>query len=81
MNVEYPDLSDDPAVATAVTGTEPVSLLRCMVLDLADSALRAPAGSWGEGDFYPDFVDKAAVLVVRLAKNHPLLDGDLMRFS
>ena len=25
---------------------------------------------------YPDFVDKAAVLVVRLAKNHPLPDGN-----
>ena len=40
-----------------------------MNIDLADSALHAPAGSWGEEDFYPDFVDKAAVLLVRLAKN------------
>ena len=35
---------------------------------------RRPA-SEGE-DFYRDFVDKAAVLLVRLAKNHPLLDGN-----
>lgn len=27
-------------------------------------------------EFYPDFVDKAAVLVVRLAKNHPLRDAN-----
>jgi death-on-curing protein len=44
--------------------------------DLADSALHAPAGSWGNEDFYPGFIDKAAVLLVRLAKNHPLLDGN-----
>jgi death on curing protein len=31
---------------------------------------------WGEEELYPDFVDKAAVLVVRLAKNHPLPDGN-----
>jgi death-on-curing protein len=36
---------------------------------------RPPAGL-GESEFYPDFVDKAAVLVVRLAKNHPLPDGN-----
>jgi alkylation response protein AidB-like acyl-CoA dehydrogenase len=30
--------------------------------------------SWEE--FYPDFVDKAAVLLVRLARNHPLPDGN-----
>ena len=45
-------------------------------LDLADSALHAPAAGFGETEFYPDFVDKAAVLIVRLAKNHPLPDGN-----
>ena len=45
-------------------------------LDLADSALHAPATGFGEVEFYPDFVTKAAVLVVRLAKNHPLPDGN-----
>lgn len=44
-------------------------------LDLADSALHAPAAGFGDTEFYPDFVDKAAVLIVRLAKNHPLPDG------
>jgi death on curing protein len=32
--------------------------------------------AWGDEEFYPDFVEKAAVLLVRLAKNHPLLDGN-----
>lgn len=43
---------------------------------MADSALHAPSAGFGDTDFYPDFVDKAAVLVVRLAKNHPLPDGN-----
>jgi death-on-curing protein len=45
-------------------------------LDLADSALHAPAAGFGDDDFYPEFVDKAAVLIVRLARNHPLPDGN-----
>ena len=45
-------------------------------LDLADSALHAPSAEFGGEEFYPDFVDKAAVLLVRLAKNHPLPDGN-----
>ena len=45
-------------------------------LSLADSALHAPAAGFGDVDLYPEFVDKAAVLLVRLAKNHPLLDGN-----
>jgi death-on-curing protein len=73
VTVEYPDLSDYLAVASAVTGTEPAVVLASMKTDLADSALHAPAGGWGNEDFYPDFIDKAAVL---LAKNHPLLDGN-----
>lgn len=52
MSVEYPDLSDYLAVAAAVTGIEPEVLLESTKLDLADSALRAPAGSWGVEDFY-----------------------------
>jgi death-on-curing protein len=38
--------------------------------------LHAPSAGFGGQDLYPDFVDKAAVLLVRLAKNHPLLDGN-----
>jgi death-on-curing protein len=38
--------------------------------------LHAPSASFGDQEFYPNFCDKAAVLLVRLAKNHPLLDGN-----
>ena len=43
---------------------------------MADSALHAPAASFAGEEFYPDFVDKAVILIVRLAKNHPLPDGN-----
>lgn len=57
MTVEYPDLSDYLAVASAVTATEPKVVLASMETDLADSAPHAPAGSWSDQDFYPDFID------------------------
>lgn len=31
---------------------------------------------FGDEDFYPDIVDKAAVMCWRLARNDPLLDGN-----
>lgn len=76
MNVRYPDLTDYLAVAAAVTSLDTDTLSRVTDLHLADSALHAPAAGWGGEDFYPEFIDKAAVLVVRLAKNHPLPDGN-----
>ena len=76
MSVHYPDLTDYLAVAAAVTGLDVRTLTTATKLDLADSALHAPSAGFGEQDLYPDFVDKAAVLLVRLAKNHPLLDGN-----
>jgi death-on-curing protein len=76
VRVTYLDLVDYLAIAAEVTGLGVATLSRVTQLNLADSALHAPAAGWGEEELYPDFVDKAAVLVVRLAKNHPLLDGN-----
>jgi death on curing protein len=76
VSVEYPDLADYLAIAAAVTGVDLKTLANATKLDLADSALHAPSASFGGDEFYPDFCDKAAVLLVRLAKNHPLLDGN-----
>jgi len=76
VTVVYLDLVDYLALAAEVTGMDVETLSRVTQLNLADSALHAPAAGWGEEDHYPDFVDKAAVLVVRLAKNHPLPDGN-----
>ena len=76
MTVEYLGLADYLAIAAEVTGLDIDTVIKVTNLDLADSALHAPLAGFGETDFYPDFVDKAAVLVVRLAKNHPLPDGN-----
>ncbi len=64
------------AIAEAVTGTNAAILARASRLELLDSALHAPQAGFGDEEFYPDFVDKAAVLVVRLARNHSLPDGN-----
>jgi death-on-curing protein len=76
VNVRYPDLADYLAIAVEVTGLDTDTLAGVPRLNLADSALHAPSAGFGDKDFYPAFVDKAAVLVVRLAKNHPLPDGN-----
>ncbi|MQA73674.1 MAG: hypothetical protein GEU88_04890 [Solirubrobacterales bacterium] len=76
MSVRYLGLADYVAIAVEVTGLDAETVMRAPNLGLADSALHAPAGIFDETEFYPDFVDKAAVLVVRLAKNHPLPDGN-----
>lgn len=76
MSIEYLELSDYLAIATEVTGLSVETITRVARIELADSALHAPAAGVADTEFYADFVDKAAVLVVRLAKNHPLPDGN-----
>jgi death on curing protein len=76
VSIEYVELVDYLAIAVEVTGLSVETITRVTKLDLADSALHAPAAGFGDTEFYPDFVDKAAVLLVRLAKNHPLPDGN-----
>jgi death-on-curing protein len=74
--VRYLTLAEALTIAEAVTGTETATLMRVAQLGLLDSALHAPQAGFGEVEFYPAFADKAAVLVVRLARNHPLPDGN-----
>jgi death-on-curing protein len=76
VTVGYLDLADYVAIAVEVTGLDAATVMKVANLDLADSALHAPAAEFGETEFYPEFADKAAVLTVRLAKNHPLPDGN-----
>jgi death-on-curing protein len=76
VNVEYVDLVDYLAIAVEVTGLSVGTITQVARVDLADSALQAPAAGFCEAEFYPEIVDKAAVLVVRLTKNHPLPDGN-----
>lgn len=76
MSVRYVEIADYLAIAAEITGLDTTTLIRVTKVDLAESALHAPAAGFGETEFYPDFIDKAAVLIVRLAKNHPLPDGN-----
>ena len=72
----YLSLAEYLWLAEQVTGVPAGTLSKAGRIDLADSALHAPAASFGDHEFYPDVVDKAAVLCWRLARNHPLPDGN-----
>lgn len=76
MSVSFVELADYLAIAAEITGLDTPTLIRVTKVDLAESALHAPAAGFGETEFYTDFIDKAAVLIVRLTKNHPLPDGN-----
>lgn len=72
----YLDLAEYLWLAEQVTGVEAAVLAKASRIDLADSALHALAAGFEDQEFYPDVVDKAAVLTCRLAWNHPLPDGN-----
>jgi hypothetical protein len=72
--IQYIGLADYLVIAADATGVDVDEMLRIAKIDLADSALHAPAAGFGETEFYPDFISKAAVLVTRLVKNHQRLD-------
>ncbi len=63
-------------LAEQVTGVDADVLAKASRSDLADSALHALQAGFGDIEFHPDIYDKAAVLVCRLAWNHPLPDGN-----
>jgi len=72
----YVTLAEYFWLAEQVTGVDADTLTKESRSDLADSALHAPQAGFGDVEFYPDVCDKAAVLVCRLAWNHPLPDGN-----
>jgi death-on-curing protein len=76
VSVRYLALDDYLAIAVEVTGQRVATIVGAADHALADSALHAPMAGFSGRELYPDFVDKAAVLIVRLAKNHPLSDGN-----
>ena len=74
--VLYLELGDYCRIAAEVLGTSAEQIARLPRISLADSALAVPRSGFGDADAYPDLIDKAAVLVERLARNHPLPDGN-----
>jgi death on curing protein len=75
-DVRYLDLADYLYLAGAALDVAPQAVFDVADLGLAESALHAPAATFGGVEFHPDLVAKARVLVVHLAKNHPLPDGN-----
>ena len=45
-------------LAEQVTGTQAAVLIKASRVDLADSALHAPAAGFGEEEFYPGLVER-----------------------
>ena len=76
MAVEYLDLADFLLIAEAVLDIPAEDLARAARMELAESALHAPAATFGGVEFYPDLASKTAVLAARLINNHPLPDGN-----
>ena len=72
----YLSLAEYLWLAEQVTGIDAGTLAKISRVELADSALHSPSAGFGDQDFYPDLIDKAAVLTCHLAWNHPLLDGN-----
>jgi death on curing protein len=74
--VNYLTFGDYCRIAGEVLGTSPEQIARLPRIALADSALASPRAGFGEQDAYPTLIEKAAVLVEHLARNHPLPDGN-----
>lgn len=72
----YLDLVDFLLIAERVLGVDAKVLSKGVGVGLADSALNAPAACFGGVEFYPEFPQKAAVLLQHLVGNHPLPDGN-----
>lgn len=73
---ELLNLADFLVIAEVATGIPAEELRERANLPLVESALAAPAASFGGVEFYASFIDKAAVLCARIIRNHPLPDGN-----
>jgi len=72
----YLELGDYCEIAAELLGANVGQIARLPRIALADSALVAPRAGFGGEDAYPTLIEKAAVLVEHLARNHPLPDGN-----
>jgi death-on-curing protein len=70
--VYFPEFGDFCEVAADILGTTPEQIARFPNAGLAESALVAPRAGFGDVEVYPTILEKAAILLERLARNHPL---------
>jgi death-on-curing protein len=71
-----PTLPDFVEAAAVILEIDPGHIERLPGMALAESALAAPFAGFGGMDAYTGLVDRAAVLMERLVRNHPLPDGN-----
>jgi death-on-curing protein len=74
--VFYPEFGDFCDVAADILGITSEHIARFPNAGLAESALAAPRAGFGDVEVYPTILEKAAILLERLARNHPLPDGN-----
>lgn len=74
--VYYLEFGDYCRIAAEILGLEPEQVAALPNIGLADSALATPRAGFGGYEAYPTLIEKAVVLVERLARNHPLPDGN-----
>ncbi len=72
----YLELGDYCEIAAELLGTGAEQVARLPRIALADSALAVPRAGFGDQDAYPALIEKAALMVEHLARNHPLPDGN-----
>lgn len=63
-------------IAEAVLEVPAEQLARIVLVPSAESALAAPFATFGDVDFYPDPVERAAICCSRILRNHPFPDGN-----
>ena len=76
IEIVYISLDDWIEISSQILRSDPVTVANVANLGLADSALHAPQAGFGDTEFYPSLVEKAAVLGWHLALNHALPDGN-----
>ena len=72
----YLELGDYCEIAAKLLGSNTEQIARVPRIALADSALATSQAGFGGEVGYPGLIEKAAVLVEHLARNHPLPDGN-----
>lgn len=71
-----PTLADFVETAAVILDTSPEVVERLPGLTRAESALEAPFAEFGGEQPYTGLINRAAVLIERIARNHPLPDGN-----
>jgi death-on-curing protein len=70
------EIADFLLAAEAVLGIDAGRIARATRIPLAEAALAAPFASFEGNERYTDPIQRAAILALRIMRNHPLPDGN-----